>query len=126
MATNLEKLQPADNREVGVYMPYYQGNKRAVLPRAIGLYRQGSLEGERKIENGEDVPFVASWHVSTLPADLTRCRLQFDGNAELSYEITMANFEFIDFLIDVIIGFKRYQIVDFSKPFYRKLLQMDA
>lgn len=125
MASNLDQLQPAENREVGVYMPYYQGNKRAVLPRAISLYRQGNLEGERKIEGADNIPFVASWHVSSLPADLTRCRIQFDGNADLSYEVTMANFEFIDYLIDVIITHKRYHFVDFSKGFYRKLLLLD-
>ncbi|WP_254564416.1 type IV pilus biogenesis protein EbsA [Oscillatoria sp. HE19RPO] len=125
MGNNLDQLQPADNREIGVYIPYYQGNKRAVLPRAISLYRQGNLEGERKIEGGENIPFVASWHVSSLPADLTRCRIQFDGNADLSYEVTMANFEFIDHLIDVIISHKRYHSVDFSKGFYRKLLLLD-
>lgn len=125
MAINLDRLQPAEQREVGVYLPYYQGNKRAVLPRAISLYRQGNLEGERKIEGGDDISFVASWHVSSLPADLTRCRIQFDGDADLSYEVTMANFEFIDHLIEVIITHKRYHKVDFSKGFYRKLLQRD-
>ena len=51
--------------------------------------------------------------------------MQFDGNAELSYEITMANFEFINFLIEVLFNFKRMRTIDFSQPFYRKLLRMD-
>ncbi len=122
---SIDKLQPADQRLVGVYMPYYQGNRRTILPRAITLYRQGNLEGARKIEGGENIPFVATWNVSTLPADLTRCRVQFDGNAELSYEVTMASFEFIDCLIDVMINFQRLHLVDFSKAFYRKLLRQD-
>lgn len=122
---SIEQLQPANPRDVNVYMPYYQGNKRGALPLAISLYQKGSLEGSRKIEGGESIPFVVSWNVSSLPADLTRCRMQFDGNAELSYELTLANFEFVDFLIDVIINFKRSRLADFSQSFYRKLLRLD-
>ncbi len=120
---SLENLQPADPRAVGVYMPYYQQpQKRQILPLAISLYQKGALEGERKIEGGESIPFIATWFVSTLPADLTRCRMQFDGNAELSYEMTLPNNEFVDFLIDVLTNFKRHKITDFSQPFYRRLL----
>jgi len=108
-----------------VYTPYYQGRKRNALPFAISLYQRGNLEGNRNIEGGESIPFVATWNVSSLPADLTRCRIQFDGNAELSYEMTLANFEFIDFLIDVIFNVKASRITDFSQPFYRKLLRLD-
>ncbi len=121
----IDKIQPATQREVSVYMPYYQGNKRNILPYAIGLYQKGSLEGQRKIEGGSSIPFVATWNVSSLPADLTRCRLQFDGNAELSYEITMANSELVNFLIEVLMTFKRSKIADFSQTFYRKLLRLE-
>lgn len=121
----IENLQPANPRDVNVYAPYYQGRKRNALPYAISLYQRGSLEGSRKIEGGESVPFVVSWNVSPLPADLTRCRMQFDGNAELSYEVMMANFEFVDYLIDVIFTFRGARIVDFSQGFYRKLLRLD-
>jgi hypothetical protein len=123
--TALEKLQPASNREIGVYAPYYKGNQKNALPHAIALYRRGSLEGERQIEGGKNIPFVATWNVSTLPADLTRCRFQFDGNAELSYEVTLANFEFVSYLIQLLFHFKRTRAVDFSRTFYRKLLHMD-
>jgi hypothetical protein len=122
---SLEKLQPANPRDVNVYAPYYQGRKRSALPLAISLYQTGNLEGIRKIEGGDSIPFVASWSVSSLPADLTRCRLQFDGNAELSYEVTLANFEFVDFLIEVLFYFKSNRIPDFSQAFYRKLLRLD-
>jgi hypothetical protein len=122
---SLEGLQPADKRDVNVYMPYYQGNRRNVLPWAISLYQRGNLEGERTIEGGDSVPFIATWYVSSLPADLTRCRLQFDGNAELSYEVMMANFEFIDFLIDIVVGLKRNRPADFPQAFYRKLMRYD-
>ncbi|HIK53677.1 MAG TPA: hypothetical protein IGS37_00605 [Synechococcales cyanobacterium M55_K2018_004] len=121
----IETLQPANPRDVGIYSPYYQGRKRTALPLAISLYQKGSFEGFRKIEGGEGIPFVASWNVSSLPADLTRCRLQFDGNAELSYEVTLANFEFVDYLIDVIFNFKTTRVIDFSQGFYRKLLRLD-
>lgn len=122
---SIDQLQPADQRNVSVYMPYFQGNKRSILPLAISLYRKGVVEGQRKIEASDGIPFVATWNVSTLPADLTRCRMQFDGNAELSYEIIMASSEFVDFLIDVILNFKRARTTDFSKAFYRKLLRLD-
>ena len=121
----VDQLPPADPRRVNVYMPYYQGNKRNLLPQAISLYEKGVLEGKRKIEGGESIPFVATWNVAALPSDLTRCRLQFDGNAELSYEITLANNEFVSFLIEVIMAFKTSRAVDFSKGFYRKLLRLD-
>jgi hypothetical protein len=123
---SLEQLQPAPPPQVGVYVPYYpQAAKRSMLPLAIGLYQKGVLEGQRKIEGGESIPFIATWNVSTLPADLTRCRIQFDGNAELSYELMLANFEFIDFLIEVVISFRRSRLADFSQTFYRKLLRIE-
>jgi hypothetical protein len=122
----LEQLQPAPNQQVGVYIPYYpQAGKRQVLPYAISLYQKGALEGQRKIEGGEGIPFIATWNISTLPADLTRCRIQFDGNAELSYELMLANFEFVDFLIEVVMNFKRTRLADFSQGFYRRLLRLD-
>jgi hypothetical protein len=108
-----------------MYMPYYQGAKRNMLPLALSLYQQGSLEGQRRIEGAEGIPFVATWFVSKLPADLTRCRLQFDGNAELSYEVTMANSEFMNYLIEVIMNFRRSRSTDFTQAFYRKLLRID-
>ena len=123
---SIEQLQPAPSNQVGVYTPYYpQAAKRNLLPLAISLYQKGVLEGKRKIEGGESIPFVATWNVSTLPADLTRCRIQFDGNADLSYELMLANFEFVDFLIEVIMNFKRARLADFSQTFYRKLLRLD-
>lgn len=125
MAETLDRLQPAQHRDVNVYTPYYQGNKRELLPTAITLYQRGNLEGERSIEASENISFVATWNISTLPADLTRCRVQFDGDADLVYEVTMTNFEFIGFLIEVLTNFKRVGVADFSKGFYRKLLKLE-
>lgn len=123
---SIEKLQPAPTQQVGVYTPYYaNANKKQLLPYAISLYQKGAIEGQRKIEGAESIAFIASWNISTLPADLCRCRIQFDGNADLSYEVMMANFEFIDFLIELIMNFRRTRIADFSQPFYRKLLKLD-
>lgn len=124
---SLDKIQPADNRAVGVYMPYYPVNKRPLLPLAIALYQKAALEGHRRIESGEHIPFVATWAISSLPADMTQCRLVFDGNQDLTYNLTLANFEFVDFLIDVILNYRRspIHITDFSQAFYRKLLGLD-
>jgi hypothetical protein len=123
--STIEELKPAGRGDVVIYTPYYAKNKHNWLPYAISLYRLGALEGDRTVEGGEDVPFVASWYVSKLPSELTRCRLQFDGQAELSYEVTLSNSEFIDYLIDVIINFKRSKLTDFPREFYRKLLRFE-
>lgn len=123
--STIEALKPAGRADVVLYMPYYSKNKHNWLPFAISLYHQGSLEGSRIIESGEGIAFVASWYISKLPSELTRCRLQFEGQADLSYEVTLSNSEFIDYLIDVIINFKRSHLTDFSGGFYRKLLRFD-
>jgi hypothetical protein len=122
---SIDKLQPAPPQSLTVYMPYYQANQRNILPYAITLYKEGVLEGERKIEGGNSIPFVATWNVAALPADLTRCQMRFDGSSDLSYEVTMANFEFVKFLIEVLLNYRSSRSIDFSKSFYRKLLRLD-
>lgn len=126
MTATLDQIQPAAAQDVNIYLPYYPASKRNLLPQAISLYQRSNFEGQRGIEGGENIEFVATWSVSTLPADLTQCRVQFEGNPELSYEVTMTNFEFIGFLIEVLSHFKRSEIADFSKGFYRKLLRLDG
>ncbi|NJM71594.1 MAG: hypothetical protein HC862_16010 [Scytonema sp. RU_4_4] len=131
---SFEQLQPATQQQASVYLPYIQGNKRHFLPYAMSLYQKGVLEGYRKIEGSNNIPFVATWNVVTLPSDLTRCRMQFDGNAQLSYEVMMASFEFINFLIELIENYERDtlcvkppadRVADFPQVFYRKLLRLE-
>ncbi len=122
---SFEQLQPATQQQASVYLPYIQGSKRNFLPYAISLYHKSVLEGQRKIEGSDNIPFVAQWNVATLPSDLTRCRIQFNGDAELSYEVMMASFEFITFLIEMMENYKRYRVTDFSQTFYRKLLRIE-
>ncbi|MCG6134365.1 MAG: hypothetical protein MET45_06845 [Nostoc sp. LLA-1] len=122
---SIEQIQPANQQQASVYLPYIQGAKRNFLPYAISLYQKGVLEGHRKIEASESIAFVASWNVATLPSDLTRCRIQFEGNAELSYEVMMASFEFMSFLIELMENYKRYRLTDFSQAFYRKVLRIE-
>ena len=100
--------------------PNYRKTIRSFLETYYSL-----LKESKQIEGGESIPFVATWNVAALPSDLTRCRLQFDGNAELSYEVTLANNEFVNFLIEVIMNFKSSRTIDFSKGFYRRLLRLD-
>lgn len=121
----IDKLEPASKADVMIYQPYYPKDKHKILPLAIGLYFQGRLEGNRRIEGGEAISFAASWYVSKLPSELTRCRIQFDGQAELSYEMTILNSEFVDYLIEVINISKEFNMVDFPQSFYRKLLKFD-
>lgn len=123
--TLIDLLEPASQEQVLVYQPYYPKDKHSELPYALSLYSQGYVEGTRQIEGGEAIPFVASWHVSQLPAELSRCRLQFDGQAELNYEMTILNAEFIDFLIDAIKISKQSDALDFPQGFYRKLLKYE-
>lgn len=123
--SSIEKLQPASEADTFMYQPYYSKDQYEILPYALGLYQQGFLEGERIIEGQDGIPFVATWFISRLPADLTRCRIQFDGNADLSYEINLSNSEFIDYLITLIKNSKRSKKVDFAQSFYRKLLRLD-
>jgi len=123
--TSFDKLQPASQQQSTLYLPYIQGNKRNLLPYAISLYQKGELEGYRKIEASQNIPFVATWNVATLPSDLIVCRIQFDSNSELTYEVMMASFEFISFLIELMENYKRNRITDFSKSFYRKLLRLE-
>jgi hypothetical protein len=125
MGQQLSSLQPAPSRDVSMYLPYYQGNRRDTLALAMTLYQYGNFEGERAIEGGTSIPFLATWSVLPLPADLTRCRLQFSGDADLSYEVTLTNFEFVGFLIDLLADYKRSKIADFSQTFYRKLLRIE-
>jgi hypothetical protein len=125
MATIINQIKPVAQGEITVYNPYYAEKRRKYLGHAISLYKQKHLEGARKIDGGEDIPFVATWNVSFLPADLTRCRIQFDNNSELSYEVMMATFEYVDCLVDVIINYHRHHVVDYAKGFYRKLLRFD-
>jgi hypothetical protein len=119
----LNQLQPADKADVKIYQPYYSKDKHTALPYALSLYAQGYLEGERQIQTGNSVSFVASWYVSKLPSELTRCRLQFDGQADLSYEVTLSNAEFVGYLINAFTKIKISGTADFPQEFYRKLLR---
>ncbi|MBD2444623.1 hypothetical protein H6G25_15800 [Dolichospermum sp. FACHB-1091] len=122
---SIYQLQPANHEQTKVYIPYIQINKRSLLPYAISLYQQGVLEGHRKIESSEDIPFLATWNITALPSDLTCCRIQFDGDSELTYEVMIATFEFISLLIELIENQRRYHSTDFSQNFYRKLFRAD-
>jgi hypothetical protein len=124
MAT-ITQLEPASKEDVRVYQPFYSNDKYKVLPYALSLYYQGFLEGTRQIEASDTIAFVASWYVSKLPIELTRCRLQFEGQADFSYEITISNSEFVGYLIDAINIFRQAGSADFPQKFYRKLLRFE-
>lgn len=123
---SLQSISPATKPEASVFLPYYQGKRRNALPYALGLYKQGNIEGERIIEGTDSIPFLATWNISRLPADLTRCRIQFNGDADLTYEITMPTYEFVDCLISIVVAMNRNKPLDFGKAFYRKLLRIDG
>ncbi|MBD2177414.1 hypothetical protein H6F42_10870 [Pseudanabaena sp. FACHB-1998] len=119
------ELKAAPPQEVSIYMPYYrEPNKRQTLPYAISLYKQGEIAGERRIEGSPAVSFMAVWRVANLPSDLALCRLTFDGDADMSYEMTLENSEFVGYLIDVVSSIRDKGYVDFPQIFYSKLFRM--
>ena len=119
------ELKAAAPQEVQIYMPYYrEPNKRQALPYAISLYKQGEISGERRVEGSPPVSFLAVWRVANLPSDLTLCRLTFEGNTEMSYELTIENSEFVNYLIDVVANIRDKGHVDFPQLFYSKLFRI--
>lgn len=119
------ELTAASTQDVSVYQPYYAVGRRPLLPLAVGLYKKGNFEGERSIEGDEPVTFIASWFISPLPSDLTLCNVQFNMDAELTYELSIANYEFVDYLIDVVGQVQRGLPPDFNTSFYKKLMQRE-
>ena len=111
------ELKAAPPQEVSIYMPYYrEPNKRQALPYAISLYKQGEITGERHVE--------AVWRVANLPSDLALCRLTFEGDADMSYEMTLENSEFVGYLIEVVSNIRDKGYVDFPQIFYSKLFRL--
>jgi len=126
---SLEELKPTSTspKQVAMYAPYCQSNDRSMLAKATGLYQQGKLEGERKIERREGIPFVVTWDVLPLPTDLIVCRLHFQDYTESRmhlecYELMMPSFELVNFLIHVLSNYERTKVTDLPQGFYRKLL----
>ncbi|MFS8780750.1 type IV pilus biogenesis protein EbsA [Synechococcus sp. W55.1] len=119
------QLEPASPPEVAVYQPYYAVARRQYLALAVGLYKKASLEGQRAIEGEGPVRFLASWHMSPLPSDLTVVQVIFAQDADLTYQLSIANYEFVDHLIDVVALVQRGQPPDFSTAFYKKLMRYE-
>jgi hypothetical protein len=121
------ELTAASPDKVNLYMPYFMKSmaRRNMLPKAITLYYRGGLSGFRNIAGEEQIPYVASWAMRDLPGDMTRCRVQFEESADLIYELSLTNSDFISFLIDWLISCKDANIPDFPQIFYRKLLKIE-
>ncbi|OIP69691.1 MAG: hypothetical protein AUK48_14350 [Oscillatoriales cyanobacterium CG2_30_44_21] len=119
------ELKAAAPQEVSIYMPYYrEPNKRQALPYAISLYKQGEITGERHIEGSPAISFTAVWRVANLPSDLVLCRVTFDGDADMTYEITLENSEFVGYLIEVVSSIRDKDFADFPQIFYSKLFRI--
>lgn len=121
------ELREASPQEVGLYSPYVKKDpeRRAQLSYAIGLYKTGELVGERVVEGGLNVPFVATWRVANTPLDFTLCKFIFDNRPELSYELQLRNDAFMEYLIDVILLYNQKQEIDFPISFYSKLFRIE-
>ena len=119
------ELSKASDQDVIPYKPYYrEAIRQQALPYAISLYKQGEMTGERRIEGGVSISFTAVWRVTSLPLDTILCRVTFDGDADMSYEIELQNAEFVGYLIDVVSSLKDKSYADFSQPFYSKLFRV--
>jgi hypothetical protein len=121
------ELTPSSPDKVNLYNPYFMKSvaKRNLLPKAITLYYRGGLNGYRAVDGSEQIPFVLNWAIRDLPGDMTRCRVQFEENADLTYEVSLINSEFISFLIDLLNNIRDHNTPDFPQGFYRKLLRVD-
>jgi hypothetical protein len=119
------ELSKASDLEVIPYKPYYrEAIRQQALPYAISLYKQGEMAGERRIEGGVSISFTAVWRVTSLPLDTILCRVTFDGDADMSYEIALQNAEFVGYLIDVVSSLKDKSYADFPQSFYSKLFRV--
>jgi len=119
------ELTKASEQEVFVYKPYYrEANKQKALPYAISLYKKGEITGERHIEGSAAISFAAVWRVANLPSDPILCRVTFDGEADMTYEIVLENSEFVGYLIDVVSTINDKSYVDFPQVFYGKLFRI--
>jgi hypothetical protein len=67
---------------------------------------------------------MAVWRVANLPSDLALCRLTFEGDADMSYEMTLENSEFVGYLIEVVSNIRDKGYVDFPQIFYSKLFRL--
>jgi hypothetical protein len=67
---------------------------------------------------------MAVWRVANLPSDIALCRVTFDGDADMSYEMTLENSEFVGYLIDVVSSIRDKGYVDFPQVFYSKLFRI--
>ncbi|MGA7953979.1 MAG: type IV pilus biogenesis protein EbsA [Gloeobacterales cyanobacterium] len=117
------RINPAPNHEVAIYLPYYPPSRRPFLSMALGLYKQSSLEGRRRIEGGDGLGFVATWGTKSLPSDVTECRVKFLTDEQTAdYEVSLQNVEFLGYLIEMVQSIESGNPPDFPQSFYRKLL----
>jgi hypothetical protein len=122
-----DEIIPATPDKVNMYAVYMKSPaKRSILPKAITLFYKGGLGGFRSIEGGEKIPYVMNWDYNlNLPADQNRCTMMFDENADLTYDIKLANADLIGFLIDWLVNIRDTNSPDFPLEFYRKLMRLE-
>jgi hypothetical protein len=124
------ELKAASAQELGMYGIYFSkqpANKRENLTFGIDLFQQGELNGERQIENSPSIPFQATWKANSLPGTPVVCRVTFDNDADMIYELELdKTTSFIIYLIDVVILYKTKKVVDFPQDFYFELFRLST
>ncbi len=119
------ELSKASDQEVIAYKPYYrEAIRQKALPYAISLYKQAEMVGERRIEGSSPISYTAVWRASNLPSDIILCRVTFDGDMDMSYEIEMQSAEFVGYLIDIVSSINEKEYADFPQVFYSKLFRV--
>jgi hypothetical protein len=122
------ELKTASMQDIGMYGIYFSkqpANKKDNLPYGIALFQHGELQGERQIENSQPIPFQASWKPNSLPEAPVVCRVTFDNDADMIYELAIAKTTFfIGYLIDVVVLYKNKKVIDFPQEFYFELFRI--
>jgi len=117
-------VEPA-TKEVPMYTPYFPAQRRNLLPYAIGLFKQTGFEGQRLIEGDTPLRFAVTWEGGPLPVDQVVCRVKFGNDPQQFYEMTLANYELVEFLIDVVTEVQRGNPPGLPTSFYKKLMRRE-
>lgn len=122
------QLKTATTQDMGVYNVYFRKHspeRQKNLTHGIALYQTGELQGERQIEYGQPIMFQATWKPVSFPEVPVVCRVSFNDDADLLYELEFAKaIDFIAHLTDVTSQYIAKNIVDFPQDFYFKLFRI--
>ncbi|GAB4211255.1 MAG: hypothetical protein OHK0012_03400 [Synechococcales cyanobacterium] len=118
------QVEPA-TAEAPMYVPYFSPQRRPLLPYAVGLFKKMGFEGQRTIEGETPLRFAVSWEGGPLPVDQVVCRVKFGNDPQQFYEMTLSNYELVEFLIDVVTEVQRGNPPGLSTNFFKRLMRRE-